>query len=243
MELNNGTNLQEQPASEEAALVQTADSDQLITSYGAVSREYVEQLIARSGGLVSKPKKSIGKRILLWVIGMIGALTFLFACTCFSIYVFKYVFPASSKASQGAQIPYDDDFSFYPDGGEDKDDKEEKEDDTPSSEPSVSNPHTSNAGLGVVVSELDTELSQNYGIPGGLVIIGIPENTAFKGADVREFDIITAAEGLEITSTSTLSALLNRHQIGDEFTVTITRFSDGFPESFDITVTLIDKTA
>ncbi len=238
MELNNGTNLQELPAKDTSS-VQTAESDQLVTSYGVVSREYVEQLIKRSGGLVTKPEKSVGKRIFSWFVGIVGALAFLFACGCFCFHVFRYVFP-SSDVSHGAQIPYDDDFFFSPDDDYGKEDDKE---DTPSSEPSGGNVQTSNAGLGIVVSELDKELSQGYGLPGGLVILGITENSSFIGSDVREFDIITSADGIEITSTASLSILLNKHQIGDEFTVTITRFSDGFPESFDITVTLIDKTA
>ncbi len=240
MELNNGTNLQEHPAAEEISSVQTAESDQLVTSYGVVSREYVEQLIKRSGGLVTKPKKSVGKRVFSWFVGIAGALAFLFACFCFCFHVFRYVFP-SSDISHEAQIPYDDDFFFSPDNDYEK--EEDKEEDPPSSEPSAGNVQTSNAGLGIVVSELDKELSQNYGLPGGLVILGITENSSFTGSDVREFDIITSADGVEITSTASLSILLNKHQIGDEFTVTITRFSDGFPESFEITVTLIDKTA
>lgn len=236
MEQNNGT----APQGQQIVMVTTDDSH-IVTSYGVVSRQYVESLIKNSESLESKPKKSRGKRIISWFMGIVGCLSFLFICGCLCFSVFDY----TTGNTSGGSFSYDDGFFYTPDDSDDEDKKDDDDSNEPSSDsdiPSIS-PKTSNAGLGVIVSELDSSTAQLYGISGGLVILGITENSSFIGTDVKDYDIITGAEGAEITSTSSLSVLLNKHDIGDEFTLTITRFSDGYAESFEVTVNLIDKTA
>ncbi len=245
MEQNHGTDLQEQLPDTANDIPQTdsasseSSCDKIVTSYGVVTREYVESLIKNSGQLGGKPRKSVGKRILSWFFGIVGCIAFLFSCVCMCYYAYNFVFAGDSDSPGSITIPYDGDFFYVPDGGADSEDNEETSD----SDIYFENARTSNAGLGVIVSALDTSTAQMYGIPGGLVIVGIPEVSSFNGTDVRVYDIITGAEGAEITSTSALSVLLNKREIGDDFTVTITRFTDGFAESFDVTVSLIDKTA
>lgn len=236
MEQNNGTAPQERQVVSVAA-----DDGKIVTSYGVVSRQYVESLIKNSANPDVKPKKSKGKRILSWIFGVVGCLSFLFVCGCICYSVFDYT--VGDKTTGGSYPSYDGGFFYTP--GDNDDEEDDDYSTAPSSDsdiPSIS-AKTSNAGLGVIVSELDSSTAQLYGISGGLVILGITENSAFIGTDVKEYDIITGAEGAEITSTSSLSVILNKHDIGDELTLTITRFSDGYAESFDVTVNLIDKTA
>lgn len=237
MEPNNGTVPQEQPNEITAAQAQEASGEQIVTSYGVVSREYVETLIQNSVNTKSKPKKSVGKRILAWFFGIVGGATFLVLCLflCFNAY------KLTDKTETSGSSTYDEDFFYIPDFFYGYDDGEDEEEETSATDTPVVN--NSDAGLGVVVTQLDTSSAQMYGISGGLVILGIESDSSFVGTDVKEYDIITGAEGVEITSTTTLSGLLAKHQVGDEFTVTITRFVDGFAESFDVTVSLINKNA
>lgn len=238
MEQNNVTAPQEQPLEAEVSVSDAISSEgQLVTSYGVVSREYVEELLRKNGTVTGKRKKSVGKRILAWFFGIVGALTFLAVCVmvCFSVFRFT----SGNQISNGnGNFSFDDDFFLIPDFYDDSDEDNASSD----SDMIIDSSQTSNAGLGVVVSALDSSQAGGYGIAGGLVIIGIEDLSSFSGTDVQQYDIITAANGRIITTINELSAVLNKHQPGDELTLTITRFSDGFAESFDVTVVLIDKT-
>ncbi len=238
MEQNNVTAPQEQPLEAEVSVSDAISSEgQLVTSYGVVSREYVEELLRKNGTVTGKRKKSVGKRILAWFFGIVGALTFLAVCVmvCFSVFRFT----SGNQTSNGnGNFSFDDDFFLIPDFYDDSDEDNASSD----SDMIIDSSQTSNAGLGVVVSALDSSQAGGYGIAGGLVIIGIEDLSSFSGTDVQQYDIITAANGRIITTINELSAVLNKHQPGDELTLTITRFSDGFAESFDVTVVLIDKT-
>lgn len=242
MEQHNDLTPQEQPV-ESAVFSQPAEGDVIITSYGAVTRSDVEDLIKLNNelGQVGK-KKSVGKRVLAWFFGIVGGVTFLVVCAflCFTAFKMSLLVkpgaasPNTSDSPVIPSFPYDEDFFQIPNifGSDDV-----------LSGSDQSSSKTSDAGLGIIVSELDPSNANFYGIPGGLVILGILEPTSFSGTDVREYDIITAAEGSKVTNTTQLANLLNKHQIGDDFTLTITRFVDGFAESHDVTVTLIDKNA
>lgn len=218
MEQNNGTAFQEQQS------INTVNTDGYIaTAYGVVSRSFVEKLIKRN--------RSKEKRSPLLIVSFVLFCVILVIVTVFTYFYYDCFIPDSPAGNSS----YDDGFSYTPD------DKNNNDDSTSDSDYSTTFSKTSDAGLGVIVSVLDSSKAQFYGINGGLVIVGIPDNSSFIGSDVREYDIITHAQGNEITSTTSLSAILNQHEVGDEFTVTITRFSDGFAESFDVTVTLINK--
>ncbi len=248
MEQHNNLTPQEQPIEsvtpdaqsiKSSSQAQPVSDDLIVTSYGVVTRSDVENLIKLNSELGQVKKKSTGRRVLAWFFGIIGGVTFLVVCVLLCFAAFKmtaFEKPGSSKpdSSQSPGFSYDEDFFQIPDifGG---DIFTSDSDQIPSK--------TSDAGLGIIVFELDSANASLYDISGGLVILGILEPTSFSGTDVREYDIITAAEGVQVTTTTQLSMLLNKHQIGDEFTLTITRFVDGFAETFDVTVTLIDKNA
>ena len=199
MDLDNSVIQQEQPdnaasaAEPEANAVQEPASDSIVTSDGVVSRRYVESLIKKNGGIDKKNGKSVGKRILSWFFGIIGCLAFLFVCICLCSYVFRYVNTPRNESSPGSFPSFDEDFFVIPDDGNDSDDSYSSSDSDIYLEPS----QTSNAGLGIVVSPLEVSTAQNYGISGGLVILGITENSSFTGTDVREYDMITAAGELK----------------------------------------------
>ncbi len=214
---------------------QNISEDYIVTSYGVISREDVEKIISANYDLGGISKPSRKKRILPWIFGILGGVAILLLCLTLCFLAFKLNIEKKPDI-QAPQFSFDEDFFHIPDFNI-----------TPnvsgSDQPDASQPsETSNAGLGVIVSALDTSSSTMYGIPGGLVIVGILEPSSFSGTEVKVYDIITSAEGIQITSTTALAALLDKHQIGDKFTMTITRFTDGFAESFDVTVSLIDKT-
>ncbi len=250
MEQHNNITPQEQPTESVSPDIsekefypqaQPETGDLIVTSYGVVSRNDVENLIRLNNELGHTKKKSTGKRVLGWFFGIIGGVSFLLICVflCFAAFRFTIAQKPAANTPDSPSFSYDDDFFHIPDipdfffgyG-----------DDVSSSDQPIPDSKTSDAGLGIIVSELNPTISSMYDISGGVVILGLLEPTSFSGTDVREYDIITAAEGSAVTSTAQLTALLNKHQIGDDFTLTITRFTDGFADSFDVTVTLIDKT-
>ncbi len=232
MEQNNIT------ASQEQQTINTiSDESYIATAYGVVSRSFVETLIADSG----KPKKRPA-RVFLYISGIVSSVMLVIILIFSCIHVYDH-FNGNTPDVNGS---YDDGFSYTPDSDDDGIYNGGEADDygdysTSDSDSALSSSRTSDAGLGVIVSVLDSSVAKLYGIDGGLVIVGIPDNSSFIGSDVREYDIITGADGDKITSTTYLSSILNKHDVGDELTLTITRFSDGFAESFDVTVTLINK--
>ncbi len=85
--------------------------------------------------------------------------------------------------------------------------------------------------FGISVQSVSEEVQQ-YGIPAGANVVYAPEELSAYRGGIREGDIITAINDIEITSDSTLIAQKNNFQAGD--TVNITIFRKGSFQDFSI---------
>ncbi len=78
-------------------------------------------------------------------------------------------------------------------------------------------------------------------IPAGLMITEFSEDSAFKGTEAREYDIIIALDGEAVASLSDVSNLLAQHVPGDQVEVTLYRAEDGARgEELTVTITLLE---
>lgn len=96
--------------------------------------------------------------------------------------------------------------------------------------------------LGITASDI-TPLELYYGMPNGLKIVGIDENSAFTGTEAQVGDIITAVNDEEITGLTDLANLLLKYAPGDQVTMTLyrmpgTNFVEG--KEFQVTVVLLE---
>ena len=84
---------------------------------------------------------------------------------------------------------------------------------------------------GVTVTESDAE---RFNLPQGVYVYGVAENSAAAKAGLQQGDIITAIDGVEITTMEELSEQKNKHQAGDTVTLRISRSG----ETMDVQMTL-----
>ena len=92
------------------------------------------------------------------------------------------------------------------------------------------------AWLGVSIYTINDEFKQMYNVnTDGVLITKIEQNSAAEKAGLQETDIITKADGKEITTSTELSDVIEAHQPGDKVDLTIVR--DGYKE-MNVTVTL-----
>lgn len=84
------------------------------------------------------------------------------------------------------------------------------------------------------VSAQDADL---YGVPQGVLITAVAEDSAAEEAGLKKRDIITAVDGKNVTTIEQISAVLNTHSAGDEMKITFYRNGD------EKTVTAVLKTA
>ena len=92
------------------------------------------------------------------------------------------------------------------------------------------------AWLGVSIYTINDQFKQMYNVnTDGVLITKIEQNSAAEKAGLQETDIITKADGKEITTSTELSDVIEAHQPGDKVDLTIVR--DGYKE-MNVTVTL-----
>lgn len=97
--------------------------------------------------------------------------------------------------------------------------------------------------LGIIIREIDSGTSAMLGVPPGLAITEINEDSAFTGTEAQTGDIITALDDEPVSSLRDVSNLLLQYAPGDEVTVTLYRPASENGESsreFTVTVTLLE---
>ena len=101
-------------------------------------------------------------------------------------------------------------------------------------------PKAGTPGLGITVVELTLDFAIEDKYTAGLVIDTIEDYSSFVGTEVKENDMIVAAEGKAVSTVEELKACYADRSIGDEVGLTIARYSNGVAETFDVTVKLIE---
>ena len=83
------------------------------------------------------------------------------------------------------------------------------------------------------------------GLPAGTIIIySISDDSSFKDTKAQKGDMIIAVNGKSLDSTSTLSEIVEKSNVGDKLTLTLVRLNvqDNYSaEQFDVTVTLVEN--
>ena len=81
----------------------------------------------------------------------------------------------------------------------------------------------SGAYLGVMVRDVDSSVTQNYGIPKGAYVESVTTGSCAEAAGIQAKDVITNLAGYEVTSMSTLTRALRKLEPGQTTTVTVYR--------------------
>ncbi len=89
--------------------------------------------------------------------------------------------------------------------------------------------------IGVTVANVSDEL-QSYGIPQGAAVQSVVEDSPAEEAGLKEKDIVTAANDVEISSSGDLVSFVSSHKPGDEVVLTV--FRPGESELLTLNITL-----
>ena len=96
---------------------------------------------------------------------------------------------------------------------------------------------TGRPAFGFTVETLEAQVMLFYDLPGRLCIRSVEDNSDAYVKGIREGDIITAIEGVEVSSTDEFNRIKNQYVAGDELTLTIYRNGS----SYDVSVKLMDR--
>ena len=95
---------------------------------------------------------------------------------------------------------------------------------------------TGRPGLGLTVGAIPEKAGSAYDLPKGLYISQVSEGSDCEAAGIRAGDILTAVNGIPVTTTDEVSAIRDTMTVGDEMTLTVWR--DG--ETFDAVIHLME---
>lgn len=90
--------------------------------------------------------------------------------------------------------------------------------------------------IGITVGSIPASAQKEYGYPEGLYISDVKEGTDAEAKGVRIGDVLTAVNGVAVSTTAEVNAIKNEFQAGDSLTLTLWR--EG--ETFDVEILLLD---
>ncbi|MCD8038394.1 MAG: trypsin-like peptidase domain-containing protein [Lachnospiraceae bacterium] len=94
------------------------------------------------------------------------------------------------------------------------------------------------AFLGVSGTDVSPEAAEQYGMPEGVYVSDVLEDTAAADVGIQKGDIITALDGEKIASMTRLQAALEYYEAGSEAEITFERIQDGSYKEKTVKVTL-----
>ncbi len=97
--------------------------------------------------------------------------------------------------------------------------------------------------LGIQLQNIDESMAKMYGMPQGVYVYKIMDDSAAAGSDLREKDIITKLDGEKISNYADLAKLLTYYKSGDTVTLTVQSLVDGSYQEREVQVTLKDRPA
>lgn len=95
--------------------------------------------------------------------------------------------------------------------------------------------------LGIQVQNIDSVTSKMYGMPEGVYVYKIMEDSAAAGSDLREKDIITKFDGETVHSNADLTELLTYYKAGTTVTLTVQSLENGQYVEREVQVTLKNR--
>ncbi len=100
---------------------------------------------------------------------------------------------------------------------------------------------SNSAYLGVTGQDVTSEISDSFGMPEGLYITMVTENSAADQAGIRKGDVLTKFDGRKITSLEGLSEAMKYYAAGTQVEVTLQKNDNGEWREETVTVTLGKK--
>lgn len=97
--------------------------------------------------------------------------------------------------------------------------------------------------LGINCQNVDKEVSEMYAIPEGVYVLSVTEGSAAEAAGIQKGDIVTAFDGVTVSSREELKNILLYYKAGETVEVTIQRSNNGAYEESTVSVTLGENTA
>ena len=95
--------------------------------------------------------------------------------------------------------------------------------------------------LGIQIQNIDSSMAQLYGMPEGVYVYKITENSAASESDLHEKDIITKVDGETVRTNADLSNLLTYYKAGTTVTLTVQSLQDGAYVERQVQVTLKNR--
>lgn len=95
--------------------------------------------------------------------------------------------------------------------------------------------------LGIQVQNIDSATSQMYGMPQGVYVYKIMDDSAAAGSDLREKDIITKFDGETVRSNGDLTNLLTYYKAGSTVPLTVQSLENGQYVERQVQVTLKNR--
>ena len=97
--------------------------------------------------------------------------------------------------------------------------------------------------LGIQLQNIDESMAKMYGMPQGVYVYKIMEDSAAAGSDLHEKDIITKLDGEKISNYADLAKLLTYYKSGDTITLTVQSLVNGSYQEREVQVTLKNRPA
>lgn len=102
-------------------------------------------------------------------------------------------------------------------------------------------PESEQAYLGITGRDITQEYASGFGMPSGIYIVEVQENSPAQEAGLYAGDIITKLDDKELSGMEALISKLAQKKAGDKVTVTVQRQSQGEYKEQAVTVTLGSK--
>lgn len=97
--------------------------------------------------------------------------------------------------------------------------------------------------LGIQLQNIDESMAKMYGMPQGVYVYKIMEDSAAAGSDLHEKDIITNLDGEKISNYADLAKLLTYYKSGDTVTLTVQSLVNGSYQEREVQLTLKQRPA
>lgn len=94
------------------------------------------------------------------------------------------------------------------------------------------------AFIGITGEAVSEEMASLYGIPEGIYVTEVSEDSPAQDAGIQRGDVITKFEGSSVTTMDQLRDQLQYYAAGETVTITISQAHDGVYEEQDVEVTL-----
>lgn len=88
--------------------------------------------------------------------------------------------------------------------------------------------------IGITSLDLDEKTANENNLPVGVYVRSVEDFSAAQKADIRNGDVITKINGIEIKTTDELNEEKNKFSIGDKITLTVVR--DGQEKQIEVTL-------